>query len=661
MNSFIKYHISFKKREILTVFEITILLLFILLPVSISHLFQQQPQSRYIHIESFRYGKNPPVIRCNRGDTLHLTFSSKDTGHSFFLQEFDLDVKVEPSSDRVLVFLASDPGRPPSIKNEVTILAEHPGFLKYFISKSNYHCHVWCGPMHAFEHGSLIIFPNTLLNGGIGFLLGIYIIGIKRKKRLQNNYHPKSDNNKPNIDLDIFSLLPSLKMLIKKRWFQPVLMFLSAIVLYIVLLTSFFGTQMSGRNLGVLLIWIFWLFILIVILIPIGGRIWCTVCPIPMFGEFLQRRSIYHVKSGTTGGYRNRYFGLNYSWPIHLEGEWIRLLLFLIAGTLSTTFVASPRATGFAIMILILLSTLMALIWKLRSFCQYICPINAFIGLYSKLGKLSLRPLNSGVCTRCKAQFCKKGSESGWACPYDLSVNDITDNYKCGLCTECIRSCRYDNVTLRMQIFSSDTSVNSVGMAWTAMAMFVLCAAYCMIYLGPWPRLRDYVNILDKGNWDLFLIYTVVLLAMALLIFPFIVFLISLISKYRSNISKRSIDILISSSGALLPLSLFIWFAFIIQMLFTNVSFIVQSFSDPFGWGWNLFGYAGSPWKLFIPRLVPWIQVSLMIIGFSFTFNSLWRIWLKLTPNIRSAFRGFQPFAIFFLLITSSFIWFFAN
>ena len=66
-------------------------------PAVICQFFTQQPVSRNIHIRSFRYGKDPSVIRCNRGDTLHLTFSTDDTGHSFFLEEFDNDAKVSPA------------------------------------------------------------------------------------------------------------------------------------------------------------------------------------------------------------------------------------------------------------------------------------------------------------------------------------------------------------------------------------------------------------------------------------------------------------------------------------------------------------------------------------------------------------------------------------
>ena len=87
----------------------SIIIAFGLIPAILCQFFTGEPTSKYLHIRSFRYGKDPSVIRCNRGDTLHITFSTDDTGHSFFLEEFDMDVKVSPAREEVAVFKTSDP------------------------------------------------------------------------------------------------------------------------------------------------------------------------------------------------------------------------------------------------------------------------------------------------------------------------------------------------------------------------------------------------------------------------------------------------------------------------------------------------------------------------------------------------------------------------
>ncbi|NJK94205.1 MAG: hypothetical protein HC905_04055 [Bacteroidales bacterium] len=41
-------------------------------------------------------------------------------------------------------------------------------------------------------------------------------------------------------------------------------------------------------------------------------------------------------------------------------------------------------------------------------------------------------------------------------------------------------------------------------------SIFALAVVYSILYEGHWAIVRDYVNILDKGNWDLFGIYVLI-------------------------------------------------------------------------------------------------------------------------------------------------------
>ena len=290
------------------IINVAVILSFGLIPAIVCQFLVKEPVDRNIHIRSFRYGKDPYVIRCNRGDRLHLTFSSDDTGHSFFLEEFDIDVKVSPAIEEVTVFKTSDPSDKPYITKELTLTAEFPGILNYIVSKSNYRCHVWCGPMHAFEQGKLIILPNTLLCFSLGTLFGIvflWFLGFYRK--VGPEYDPGDERSEMK---DIFKWSGFIKKALVSRWPQIILTILSLGLIYIVIMTSIFGTKMSGRNLGVLLMWVVWLFLLIAVLTPLGGRIWCTICPLPFFGDLIQRGSFVSPIKGRTRGYNNKFFGL---------------------------------------------------------------------------------------------------------------------------------------------------------------------------------------------------------------------------------------------------------------------------------------------------------------------------------------------------------------
>lgn len=639
--------------------NLSIVLVLGLIPAVISQFFSHEPVERKIHIRNFRYGKSPSVIRCNRGDTLKLTFSSDDTGHSFFLEEFDMDVKVSPGVQEVMVFKTSDPSEDPVICREVTVIARHPGVLNYMVSKSQFRCHVWCGPMHAFEQGKLLILPNTLLSFSLGSMIGILIIMFLGLGKQKPGSHAGAQAESKGKDLLGRNTL--LKRLLVSRWPQFILILLALTLIYLVLMTSFFGTKMSGRNLGVLLMWAVWLFLIIAVMTPLAGRIWCTICPLPLFGDLIQRGSVFTPKKGKTKGFNNKFFGLSLSWPKALSNNWLRLVIFLILATFSTTMVASPRISGLAILLLILLPTLMSPVFELRAFCRYICPVHAFIGPFSGMSKVALRNRDQQVCDNCKAHYCEKGNLKGWACPYGLNVSELNESANCGLCLECLRSCTYGNVTLYRRPFARERKVSRMSDAWLSIAIFSIAIIYSVLYLGHWPVIRDYVNILDKKNWDLFAIYAAVVWSLTLLVMPGLLYLLSMAGRGLSKLDLPARDLFLKYSGSLLPLGLMLWMAFVIPMLFTNITFVLQSLSDPFGWGWDFFGTANTPWHQFLPRFIPWIQAILILVGFHLSLRNMSRNIRELGLNTAREVRIMLPYAGFLLLVVSGLLLFFTN
>ncbi len=647
-----------KQTLIKKIFNFLIVVCFGVVPAMICQLATKQPVERKIHIRNFRYGKDPSVIRCNRGDTLRLTFSTDDTGHSFFLEEFDVDAKVSPSRDVVEVFKTSDPTDPPQVTKELTIVARHPGLLNYLVAKSYYRCHVWCGPMHAFEHGKLIILPNTLLVFSLGCLAGILILWIFGLFR--NSVSDTYSDKKRGYE-DLFKKSPLLKKLVSSRWPQLILIILAMLLIYLAVLASLFGTKMSGRNLGVLLMWAIWLFLLVALLTPLLGRIWCTICPLPIFGDLLQRKTALGPGEGSTGGYRNKFYGLFRKWPARLSNGWPKLIVLLILTTFSTTLVANPKATGYAILMLILVPTLMSMVFELRSFCRYLCPVSVFIGPFSRMSPLALRNKSQKVCDRCKNHYCQNGSEKGWACPYGINVGELDDNTECGLCMECTRSCLYNNVTLYSRPFGAELGTKKLSDAWTIISVFSIALVYCVLYQGHWPVIRDYVNILDKQNWGLFGIYALAVWSLALIIMPGIIYLLSLLGARLSKIGLGVKEVFLVSSGSLLPLGLMLWIAFVIPMLFVNVTFVLQSLSDPLGWGWDFFGTANIPWHQFLPRLIPWLQAVLVLIGLHLSLRNLRRSWLGLQINSGQLLTLISPIALFLVGSAVTMILFFTN
>jgi hypothetical protein len=648
------------KFKVRYLFNILIIICFGLIPATVSQFFTEKPTSRHIHIRSFRYGKDPYVIKCNRGDTLLLTFSTDDTGHSFFIQEFDMDIKINPSSDEVYVFKASDPSSgTPVIEKEVKLIARHPGIYNYLVSKSNYRCHVYCGPMHAFEQGKLIILPNTLLFFSLGSLLGILFISVIALFRKANPESKTADGKEGYKD--VLKKSGFLKKIVVSRYTQATLTIFTLIMIYVVVLTCLFGTKISGRNLGVLLMWSVWLFALVALITPLFGRFWCTICPLPFFGDMMQRKSFFNPLKGKTKKYNNKFSGLFLKWPDWLKNNWLRLFFFLILATFSTTLVASPFVSGIALLILMLIPTLMSVVWELRAFCRYVCPISVFVGPFSRMGSLSLRNKSQEVCDKCKAHYCENGNTNGWACPYGLNVGSIKENSDCGLCLECMRSCTYNNVSLYRRPFASETGTRNMSEAWMTMATFTISIIYSILYLGPWPIVRDYVNIMDKHNWGLFGIYALTMWILVLIIVPGLVYLLTLAGIKLSKADYSTKELFLEHAGSLLPFGLLIWIAFVIPMFFVNVTFIIQSLSDPFGWGWDFLGTANTPWHQFYPQFIPWAQATAVMTGLYLSLKNMGKTKIVSRSDPKTILKINLPISLFLTGVAVLMLFFFTN
>jgi len=211
------------------------------------------PSTKRIHLEVFRYGTSPAIIRANRGDQLALTFSTRDTGHSFFLQDYRIDAKITPASETVEVRDPLQPTEPPSYVPKIDLIAGLTGFWGSLVSSSRFRCHVYCGPMHGFEQGDLIVRPNWLLAGSMGLLLSIVLIGCLRV-RLKTSV----TKTVPQSPIDLNKRFALLDRLLKWRPLQFTFTLPLLAGLMVVVLAGLFGTKVGGRNLAVMLTWIVW-------------------------------------------------------------------------------------------------------------------------------------------------------------------------------------------------------------------------------------------------------------------------------------------------------------------------------------------------------------------------------------------------------------------
>jgi hypothetical protein len=462
--------------------------------------------------------------------------------------------------------------------------------------------------------------------------------------------------------IDLLRTVPGLKWLLTRRWFQFAVVLPNLAFFYLFFIAGTFGSPVGSRNIIVVFVWILWWFLLIAVMVPFGSRIWCTMCPIPFFGEWYQRRALIGVRAGTTGAGRNRMWGLNRHWPGALSHIWLQNIGFLLLCTFGVPLVTRPIVSVFVLGGLVLLATALHLVYRDRAFCSYVCPISGFLSLYSMCSMIEVRSSDQETCDRCREKSCLTGGERGWGCPWRVHPGKLDRNNYCGLCMECLKTCSHDNMTIRARPFGSDTMLKSYDEAWKAFIMISLALAYSTTLLGPWGTVKDWANPTESGAWGGFAVYAISLWGLALVLVPGVVFAASRLAlRLAGDTQVPMKQVFLGFSGVLVPLGLMVWIAFSIPLILVNGSYIANVVSDPLGRGWDLLGAGHLPWKPFYPEYVPYLQAPLLMLGLYYALRTGYRFAEERFGRGRAAVRASAPIAILSTAITCGFLWLFVG
>jgi heme/copper-type cytochrome/quinol oxidase subunit 2 len=128
---------------------------------------QLAPQERYVTVTTQKYAYDPPVLRVNKGDRVHIRLVSKDVTHGFYLEGYDLDARVR-SEDPTFLWRHPSQGTEYQPTEEISFVATRSG-------KFRYRCSETCGYMHPFMQGELIVQPNYLFSTSVGLSLGLVV------------------------------------------------------------------------------------------------------------------------------------------------------------------------------------------------------------------------------------------------------------------------------------------------------------------------------------------------------------------------------------------------------------------------------------------------------------------------------------------------------
>ncbi len=463
--------------------------------------------------------------------------------------------------------------------------------------------------------------------------------------------------------------IPIIKRIVKSRSFQFAVIFPNFVVFIILMVSAFIGSPVGNKNLAVLVVWILWWAALMIVLTPLGGRLWCMMCPMPAIGEWLQRRTFTKKK-------REKGYGLAKKWPRKLDNIWLQNFSFLTVSTFIGVLTTRPWATGIMLVLLVLvLPTIFHMVFEKRVWCRYICPVSGFIGLYSMVAPIELRVKDRGVCLKHIGKECIRGSPAGYGCPWFEFPQNLNRNAYCGLCMECVKTCPLDNIALNIRLGGNDLYVEpwhgikkkGLDEPFKAFIMSTLAVIYALVFAGPDPWFKDVANIFGGETFSRIFVdnvlqesfhperlatFAAIVWGSTLVVMPvaFLIFVVAAKALSGWKDSPPLKKMFINYSYMLVPLSLTAWIAFALYILLINGSYIIAVISDPLNFGWNLFGTKDLPWTPIGTSVIPYIQAAIIIFGLIWTVNTIKNISKAMFESRSKAIRSAIPIVVFAII-----------
>jgi hypothetical protein len=585
-------------------------------------------KEKVIELRAKKFFYSPGIITVNKGERVVIKLISEDVTHGLYLDGYDIELYASPGEVRTAMFTADKTGR------------------------FTFRCSMTCGELHPYMIGYLRVLPNYNFSlGAIGLIAigGLFSFLLIRKK----------------LDKKFFGILPPdskfeltkygwIRSILKSRWMPLAFILINLLIFTVIFIAGWVGGIGPGNyNFGIMIVWIVWWVLLMLLMVPFLARIWCGTCPLPVFGDWIQRGKIFGVRKG-------KLLGLNKKWPRKLRNMWLVNFLFLITTFFTAFFTTRPIYT-FALLGLIVVSAIIiSYVFEKRTFCKYLCPVGGFQGLYSNFALAEIRVKDPDICKKHTPKTCFVGNEAGYGCPWMETPFNMKRNTYCGMCFECFKSCPYDNMSLNIRPFGKDLIIDEkrgLDEAWKSFIMIGCAIIFYVIMQGPYGFLRDWANMKTiKG----FLSYIGTSSALSLVILPAIFGLFILLSKVLARPSDTSFKkIYTNLSYALAPVGLSAWWAFSFGILLPNSSYVPHVLSDPYAYGWNLFGTAGVPWSPFLTGILPYLQMASIFAGVLFSLDIGYKLSKQTFEEHRQAVRGFIPLALFLILLGVALLWLF--
>ena len=454
----------------------------------------------------------------------------------------------------------------------------------------------------------------------------------------------KSSKKSKGFRLNLLKFYPFKKLVLNDS-FPFLIQSFSIIVFLIILFAGFMTSQ--RHSIVPQLTWTWW-WALLIFFVFAFGNLFCAMCPWEGLTSIVTSFSITD---------RINRLGISKIIPKKFRNLYPALILFIILTWVELGYevTSSPETTAFMGVSMVFCAIFFAIIFEKRTFCRYVCPVGRISGIYSVLSPFEIRAKSKEVCNDCSGKECLMGTSTQRGCPMFLNPAKLSSNQYCTLCTECIRACPEDNMAINLRPIGTDLKKISIFKKDEAIFIIVLLALttfHGMTMTPQWTRINQLLRV--ETGFDKYTVFTCL---MALIIFAQLItyYLSAYTAKKLMNHDKYStLKFFKTYAYSVLPLALFYHLAHNSMHFFMEAQHLIPLLSDPFSYGWDLFGTAGKNYSQFLSlEVVWWIQMSLVIIGHMFGINAADNIYKKVFSHEKNGFLSFIPL-IFVMIIYSA-------
>jgi len=362
----------------------------------------------------------------------------------------------------------------------------------------------------------------------------------------------------------------------------------AAVFFVLIICLGFFGSQTPNHNVSLELTWGLWEPLIFLSCI-LAARIWCAICPVGASSTIISHK-----------------YGLNRNIPSFIRnyGSYLAVagLVAIFWSEVVYNMPFSPRATAILILSISVPALILALVYRRRVWCRFLCPLGKLIGFLSRCSILELRA-NQNICNNdCMENSCYIGKEHQAGCPVFEAPFILHNNQDCILCGNCVKNCANQVPALNLRIPGQEL--------WTFRKPDLTMAFFVSIIMG-----TQFFRGLEKTGYfhkyafaqaQTWIFYSVLMVISASLAFLFI--------KTAGNVALDSKN---SSSRVRSNL---VAYAFIPMVVIFELGFHFERLISRGGQFFPALGrQLGVDWKFLMVSMGPWwikiYQIAFILVG----------------------------------------------